>query len=272
MGPFNNHINRYVAKYILPKLDLNIARGRITEKHLLDLGLKNCVYCADAAFTMCIEDPAMFEKMRNLLDNATKNNLNFKGIVGISPNSIVEKYCKQNNMNHAEIFGDFINYLVENNYFVLLIPHSYRATSFLRHNNDLFTIQEICKYVKGSDLFHVVNEDLNSKELRALIGMTDYYVASRFHSMISALAMGVPVMVFGWGTQKYVEVMQEFELEDYTYGYQDLNFESMRVHFEQIVENAHIIREKISRNLQKVCNSSKQQLDLVEKVINGRYS
>ena len=265
MGPFKHPLNRRVAKLILPKLKLIIARGRYSENNLKELGLKNCTYCADAAFSMDMSDKNIATFMESEFKNMIK--AKDKKIVGTSPNSIVEKYCKQNGINHAEIFGKFINYLIDKDFFVILIPHSYRPYTKMRHNNDALTIEEICNYIEDKNSFYAVKKDYDCKQLRDLIGMTDYYVASRFHSMISALSTGVPVLVFGWGKQKYLEVMKEFELEDYTFDYQDLNVDKMIEQFEKLIQNRELVKEKISRNLPKVYTSSMRHLELVEQVL-----
>lgn len=265
MGPFKHPLNRGIAKIILPKLELIAARGRYSENNLKELGLKNCTYCADAAFSMDMSDKRITTFMESEFKNIIK--ATDKKIVGISPNSIVEKYCKQNGINHAEIFGRFINYLIDKGFFVILIPHSYRPYTKMRHNNDALTIEEICNYIEDKDSFYAVKKDYDCKQLRVLISMTDYYVASRFHSMISALSTGVPVLVFGWGKQKYVEVMKEFELEDYAFDYRDLNVDKMIEQFEKLMQNRELVKEKISRNLPKVYTSSMKHLDLVEAVL-----
>ena len=53
MGPFQSFINRFLAKWILPKLSLICARGAITQENLKSIGIdKNVELCADGAFTM----------------------------------------------------------------------------------------------------------------------------------------------------------------------------------------------------------------------------
>lgn len=267
MGPFKHPLNRGIARLILPKLKLIIARGRYSENNLKELGLKNSTFCADAAFSMDMSDKNIITFMVSEFKDIIK--AGDKKIVGISPNSIVERYCKQNGINHAEIFGKFINYLIGKGFFVILIPHSYRPYTKMRHNNDAPTIEEICNYILDKSSFYVIKEDYDCKQLRVLIGMTQYYVASRFHSMICALCTGVPVMVFGWGKQKYLEVMKEFELEDHTFDYQDLNVNKMIEQFEKLMQYRELIKEKIRRNFPKVYASSMGHLELVEQVLSS---
>ena len=46
--------------------------------------------------------------------------------------------------------------------------------------------------VSYTESWSTVEEDLSSQELRRLVGEFDLLVASRFHSMVSALVMGTP--------------------------------------------------------------------------------
>jgi len=267
MGPFNHPINRGVAKLILPNLKLIVARGRDSESHLKELGLKNITFCDDAAFSMDMSDKGITA----FIESEFKDIIKFEDakIIGISPNSIVEKYCKKNGINHAEIFGGFINYLIDKGFFVILIPHSYKPHSKRRHNNDAQTIEEISNFIGDKKSFYTVTKDYDCKQLRVLIGMTDYYIASRFHSMISALSTEVPVLVFGWGKQKYVEVMKEFELEDYAFDYHDLEVNIMIKQFEKLVENGELVKENIRCNFPKVYASSMRHLELVDQVLHS---
>jgi len=54
-------------------------------------------------------------------------------------------------------------------------------------------------------------EDMNLtyKQLRAIIGLMDFYVAGRYHSVASALFMGVPVVSLSWHI-KYRDLMTLF--------------------------------------------------------------
>ena len=53
LGPFHNRYNRLLASLILPKMELVVARGRDTYRHLHAIGIRNnVVLYADGAFTM----------------------------------------------------------------------------------------------------------------------------------------------------------------------------------------------------------------------------
>src|SRR5680860_1028477 len=56
LGPFERPLNRFLARKLLPTVSRIATRGRITHKHLQDLGIpeSRLTPCADAAFAMRI--------------------------------------------------------------------------------------------------------------------------------------------------------------------------------------------------------------------------
>jgi len=125
-----------------------------------------------------------------------------------------------------------------------------------KHNNDLLTVASILAMVRGRDHITGVDEPYGCKELRETVGLAGYYVAERFHSMISALCTETPVLVVGWGDQKYREVMAEFDLTDYCFDASQLSFDLLKNGFERLVSDADSIKERIHTNLPRVRASS----------------
>ena len=263
MGPFNKFFNRVMAKMFLPKLDLIIGRGSDSESCLKKLGLNNVTFRTDASFTMKIGKD-IISRMEKVYRPLFKG----KKVVGIAPNSIVEGYCIKKGKNHAKIFSSFIDYLISEDYFVLLIPHSIRFNTKSKHNNDLYTIRNIYGKVKQKKYCLKIENDYDAREFRALIGLTDFFIASRFHSMISALAMQVPLNVYGWGFHKYSEVMQEFELEKNVFDYNELKVERMIERFNELVYNKNYVISKIRKNLPRVIESSQTHAELIKRILN----
>lgn len=263
MGPFNHFFNRIMANWSLRSADLIMGRGRRSYEHLKRLDLKRTDFAMDGAFSLGADDDEtshIVEKYEPLFEG--------RSVVGISPNSIVEGYCKKNRINHAKVFGNFVNYVIENNYLPVFIPHCVKPHSRNRHNNDLPVIEDILKYVERSDALVYIRQDYSYIELRALIGLTDFYVASRFHSMISALYMKRPVLVFGWGYQKYSEVMDEFELSDYIFSFDRISRNNLIEGFELIVKDKELIKKKIERNLPRVIEDSRKAIRLIIPLLN----
>jgi polysaccharide pyruvyl transferase WcaK-like protein len=131
------------------------------------------------------------------------------------------------------------------------------------HNNDLLLVENILSLLPSRTGIHIVAEPYDSKELRVIVGLADYYMASRFHSMISALCEAVPVAVFGWGYHKYWEVLQEFDLGDYCWGASELSLDQLWSAFQRLVADSDAMREKMRVHLPAVQQSSMQNHEMV---------
>lgn len=264
LGPFATPFNRLCASWCLHKMAVVVPRGEGSEAHVRALGIEGARALADAAFTLQVPEDTtreIREKYRPLLQG--------KKVVGISINSIVERKCRARKIDHNGIWAAFIEALRNRGYFVLLVPHSIRPHSRSRHNNDLVTLADIRSKLSSQAELHVVEEPYDCKQLREVVGLADYYVASRFHSMISALCTGTPVTVVGWGHQKYLEVMRQFELDQYCQDAADLSLPGLLAAFDRIVEDSESIKERIQRNFPAVQESSQRNhvlaLELAER-------
>lgn len=270
MGNFKNPINRTLAKLFLPKLKLIVARGQKTKEYLGDLGLKNVIVGADLAFSMSIltdEEKKMREKFG---DNFFEN----KKVVGISPSSVVEKNCQREGIDYAREMAKFIDYLIDRNYNVLILPHSFSKNKSKEQKNlfkkifflilnpraDLIICQEIYERVARKESARFIDEDLTAGELRILTGWCDFFLSSRFHSMISALSTKVPVLVCGWG-HKYLEVLDMFEMKNYCLDYKDSVLPRLIDKFNALEANGSEVRKKIEQLLPAAINSSKEYLE-----------
>jgi len=254
LGPFKNPLNRWAARWSLSHMDFVVPRGPGSLANVRSLNLPCPVeYFADSAFTLVVPpdvEQAIHQKYDPILAG--------KKVVGISVNTIVQEKCEKIGIDHNGAWVTLIEYLQAQGYFILMVPHSMRPGSKSRHNNDLLLVDEILSSLKSQDNILVVNEPYNCKELRVVVGLADYYIASRFHSMISALCTKTPVSVFGWGYQKYHEVLEDFELEAYCHDAHELSGEALIAGFEVVVRDADEIRKRMERNLPKVQQSSMQ--------------
>lgn len=248
LGPFRKWPNRLLARRYLSRMDVVVPRGEGSLEHVRRLNLPGSVeYIPDAAFSLVV-DADTDRRIRETYAHLPRG----KGIVGLCINSIVERKCRSLGIDHHGAWVELIRHLADQGYTVLLIPHSMRQKSPLRHNNDLLSLRRIVKMLPTMERTYVIDNPYNCKELRAVVGLCDFCVVSRFHAMISALCGEVPVLVYGWGFQKYREVMAEFRLEDYCHDAADLSGENLVEGFERIVRDADSIRQRIAANLPRM--------------------
>lgn len=259
MGTFHNPWNRFLAKWILPKLKLICARGQGTYDNLKEIGIaENVKLCADGAFTMK-DDQAWQEKVR---ERCAKDAFFEEDVVGLSISSVVQKKCGKMGIDYQQIMVDFIAYLNQKGYGVLMIANAARIHSEKPRNNDLMIGDAIFKSLPDQTKVRWYHEEMDAEEIREYISRCKYLVASRFHAMIGALEKKVPVLLIGW-SHKYQEVLDMFELGQYAADFSNLNMDSLRESFENFEKDEEIIREKLEKNHAQVMESSYRNIQYI---------
>lgn len=262
LGPFKNRINKATAKFILPKVKVIVSRGSITHKNLLSIGLKNVIEGADYAFLLDISS----EEKKRAKKRFDSGFFKHHKVVGLSPSVVMKKKVELAGKDYASILSGFIDYLSDKGYRTVLLPHSARENTEKTHNNDLPLCREIYKEISSKDDCLFIDKELPSQELRYIIGECDMFIASRFHAMVSSLAMQVPTLVIGW-SHKYKEVLEMFGLENWAFGHNKFSIDYLQERFNELEENQNTIRVKIAANLPKVKKQAYKQVEAITKIL-----
>ncbi len=265
MGTFHSFTNRFLAKWILPKMKLICARGEGTLENLRSIGVeKNVKLCADGAFTMADDErcSAMVEEVcgQDAFYRDTER------LVGLSISSVVEKKCGKLGIDYKGIMITFIERLNQAGYKVLIIANGARINSQKPRNNDLMICDAVYEGVKKKEMVRWYHREMEAEEIRAYIGKCRFLVASRFHAMIGALEKKVPVLLVGW-SHKYQEVLDFFKLGQYAIDFSNLTADSLELEFQKFVKCEDEIRRKIEENYDAVMESSRKNILYVSEVI-----
>lgn len=265
MGTFHSFTNRFLAKWILPKMKLICARGEGTLENLKSIGIeKNVKLCADGAFTMADDD-----RCNAMVDEVCEKDAFYREterLVGLSISSVVEKKCGKLGIDYKGIMIDFIERLNQDGYRVLIIANGARIHSRKPRNNDLMICDAVYEGVKNKDLVRWYHKEMEAEEIRAYLGKCRFLVASRFHAMIGALEQKVPVLLVGW-SHKYQEVLDFFKLGQYAIDFSDLTADSLEQEFHKFVECEEEIRRNIEENYEAVMESSRKNILYAGEVI-----
>jgi colanic acid/amylovoran biosynthesis protein len=265
LGPFEEPVNGFAAKALLPKVAAIVARGAVTRSHLDTLGLTNVVDGADLAFTLQVqpaEDAAAGALAGDFFDDG--------GVVGFSPSVVLKKNADAAGDDYvADVVAQIDHVTGDLGRKVLLVAHSARAHTDKTHNNDLPLCREIFSRLAHPEMVLFPDAEVDSQVLRALIGRCETFVASRFHAMVSALATGVPVLVVGW-SHKYREVLDMFGLAEWAVPHADLTAAGFRTKMADLLERAPQVAETIENGLPSVQARALEQIDIVRDVAAGR--
>lgn len=265
VGPFTNPINRRAARTFLPRMEAIVTRGAITHAFAQELGLTNLHAGADYAFSLELDgseaDQVSSEFDLTFFDDAT--------VVGLSPSIVLQKKVEARGADYVGQMVGFIDHLVASGRKVLLLPHSARTGTEKTHNNDLPLCKQIFEKVSDPSRVLFVDRELPSQQLRYLIGRCDFFVASRFHAMVSSLAMAVPTLVIGW-SHKYKEVLEMFDLEDWAFGHDQLEQNYLIQRFDELVVARYDVAAKLIKHLPSVKVKSHLQVKLIAEIVQRR--
>lgn len=267
VGPFRNPVNRWASKTFLPRVKTLVTRGRITHEFAEGLGLQNLYAGADYAFSLEMSGTESDEVAAHV-------DLGFfqhGPVVGVCPSVVLQKKVDAAGGDYAGQIAGFIEELQAEGKRVLLIPHSVRTGTDKTHNNDLPLCREIYQRLSVSNQVLFVDRELTSQQLRYLIGRCSLFVASRFHAMVSSLAMAVPTLVIGW-SHKYREVLEMFELEEWAFGHDQLTPAHLRERFAALEAAQQEVQAKLDGNLPGVKARSVAQADLIADVVRAGES
>jgi polysaccharide pyruvyl transferase WcaK-like protein len=266
VGPFKNPINRIVSRIFLPKAQTLVTRGRITHEFAEGLGLQNLVAGADYAFSLAMDGT----EEQGLREAGVDLGFFEDGeVVGVCPSVVLQKKVEARGDDYVGQMIAFIERLRRDGKKVLLVPHSVRTGTEKTHNNDLPLCTRIDDLLVPGDDVLFVDRELSSQQLRHLIGRCDLFVASRFHAMVSSLAMAVPTLVIGW-SHKYREVLEMFELEEWAFGHDQLTPSHLWERFEDLSARRDEVQGRLDKHLPEVRSRSLKQADLIAELVRGR--
>lgn len=253
IGPFERWPNRLAAKWTLRRATCVHGRGRSSRDWGQRLGIGACTYRPDLSFPMTVPDFAEIAgKIPAVQGFADALRNTAKPTVGVAPNSIVYQKSKNIGKPYIPFLVEVVNHIQKQGYTPVLIPHSYRSTGKGIHNNDRSLCQQVLGSLPPDTTCCYIDADLSSGQLRSLIGELHLLVASRFHSMVSALSTGVPPLTFGWGHHKYLEVLQEFDARDLYTPFQEMSVNVFKRAFARVLAEREPIAEKIRTRLETV--------------------
>ena len=187
-------------------------------------------------------------------------------VVGLSISSVVEKKCAKMGIAYKDTMAAFTNRLNSQGYNVILIANAARINSEKSRNNDLIVGDAIYEAISDKNKVRWYHKEMDAEEIRAYIGKCRYLVASRFHAMIGSLEQKVPVLLIGW-SHKYQEVLDMFELGQYAIDFSKLELSELEKSFNDFVAAEDDIRAKLDKNIDKVLESSRNNIKYISEII-----
>jgi polysaccharide pyruvyl transferase WcaK-like protein len=260
IGPFNYRWNHMFAKlYLGHFIDLILVRNEASRQSVKLLGVKRRIMdLPDTAFLLpAIESNASkhYEKIRKE-----------SAIIGLSI-SFQARNRVHGSISYLAVMIDFVNYLIDKHgAHIVLIPNELDDSI----NDDLDIAEEICAKIEHKRCTILYTNNMLAQEVKGVINQCDAIVASRYHTIVAALSLGIPTLAIGWH-RKYVGVLQLFNQEHRLCNIEELRYDDIVHKFENLWNNRAETRKLIVSRLPSVKKRIFSGAPVISSIVSAKY-
>lgn len=242
-GPFKGFTVKEQIVKTLKSLNLITAREKVSCNAINELLDDAVTLSPDLGFYLEADNHKK-EKITALINNYFPGKE--KKIVGITvrpwrfpgsadPVTLYNKYI--------DSVVDLIRYIESKGYYVALCNQSIGPNA---HEDDRNAIKDVLSKTSGATW---VNENLTCRELKLLYSHFEFFVGTRFHSVIFSLTSKVPSIAIGYGGNKARGIMSFFELDDYTVPIDCVESKLLLEMFDALEANKDSLKLKLEEKL-----------------------
>jgi coenzyme F420 hydrogenase subunit beta len=257
IGPFYSKYNKKMASLTLPFIDCIQCRGKFSLNNLKEIGIENNVKLyPDIALTL---EKKVNEELNNIL-------LDFDGkeIIGISPNIVCENLDESGNyFREMKRLIIFINETYKESQ-ILLIPH----TIYPNKRDDMDLCIDLIRETQLNDVKIVNTTQYSAEETKYLISRCNFFIGSRFHSLIAAQSCCVPCIAIGWH-EKYKEMMDWVRIENNVIYFWEFKEKDLVQFFLINYQNKQEIIKAMVKNIPELKKKAMKAIDEVIEVYNN---
>ena len=270
IGSFDKRLTKLLARFVLNRVDMILAREEVTKEYLETLGVrKPRIYVtADHAFLM---EPASQERINEILasEGISKSE---NPLVGISASQLIHRYTfpsikdeEEKYQRYVEVMTGTIDYLVDKlNADVLLIPHSIVPTE-----DDRIISGRIHEQVKSKSKVKLITGEYMADELEGIIGECDMFIGCRMHSTIASTSMSVPTIAVVYGHKSHGVIGNMMGQGKYIIEIGEYAPDELLSELKAKIDHAWANRDYISNELKERAEAAKEQALLNGSLIKG---
>ena len=216
-GPYMNPLARWLARFLLKRSSVIIARDQQSQKLAQKLvgPEQEVLLCPDVAFSLESVRPERIE-----LDPPFAGPLP-PGIIGLNVNGLMYNggYTRKNmfglKLNYATFLPQLVVALLREHHGELwLVPHTFAP------DGNVESDPEACRKLRDAlppevrARARIVTREYDQHEIKGVIGQCDFFIGSRMHSCIAALSQGIPCVAVAY-SRKFAGVFESVGMESW---------------------------------------------------------
>jgi len=262
-GPFKSGMARTLVRYILKKADIIYSRDNNGVEYTKELlgsfaEKKSVIYIPDVAFILEPDKPDV-----PIIKQLESFKADGQIVVGLNISGILYDYGQKDKRqfglqgNYQELPAKIIKYFMEQkDIVVILVSHVY--------GQDNKACQAVYEEISGDypDRIILIEDRLNHKQVKYLIGCCDFFLGSRMHSCIAAISQCVPAIGLAY-SGKFIGVFESAGVGNYVV---DLRTEDELKILQQVQEAFCNRQETIETLRNTIPQIKKQVMQLFEEV------
>lgn len=252
-GPFSG-VTAVLARLVLPRADLIVARGEASARHLHDLGI-DCARASDMAYLFPALDRSRGRRL--LEDEGVAAEL---PTFGLAPNVNLYSRTAGRGADNLYVRGlaRLASLAAELGATPVFVCHESRSGG---RDDEWLARQAVA--LSGVEHYAVIGAHHSAAALKSVIGELSLVVASRFHSVVAAISMATPFLSLGW-SHKYVELVLEAGEDLAALDGQTTDAEEWCRRAALLWEQRAAMRERLRRVVPRLEESARGAFDLLE--------
>ena len=257
-GPFNSPAARWLARFLMKRSSLVIARDRTSQRvaqELIGIG-REVMLSPDVAFSLAARPPVeLVLEPRDDHQEAGK-------AIGINVNGLMYRggYSRNNMFGLKMDYPGFLRRLLmelleESGGDLWLIPHTYAA------KGDVESDPEASVELRNSlpdhlrERVRIVMGEHDPHAVKGIIGRCDFFIGSRMHSCIAALSQAVPCVGVAY-SMKFRGVFESVGMADWVVDGREVDDDEAVRH----VMNLYRLRNRVRDDLESSVDAARQRL------------
>ena len=243
IGPFNNWIDKKLARFTLNKVEVITLRDITSKNVLKDTGIVKPIIKETADDAMLLPC-ATHEEIKTVFLNE-KIDGNERPLIGI--NMLGLGYFSDTKLNKAkQILAQVSDYLISKyNAETVFIPMHY-----VKGASDIAAMSEVLGLMEHKDKARIIMNEYDDKILKGIIGKMDLVIGLRYHFIVFATTMCVPsigIYLDQYYSMKIKGILELMGQEKYACDIE----KTSAIEIIELVEDALRNKDKIKKRLEE---------------------